>query len=388
MGKKVAEGRNPWVKSYKIALTYSSSESDYVKELDATLIDIFGRDDVYFYEAKEYQIRLDSVNLIDALDTIYRDSTILVAVFGKDYDNSKWCGLEYKHIKERLLNNQRNTIFLIIADDTKLPDFLEYEQYIEKSQFGIERIAQELKSRYERAICCNQEKDSCSTRFAGEIISDERLKQFCFALGRDRENGEEGDCIVHVTGEAMYYTNMAHKKTVELLYVIKDLMKIKRFLCQAEFTKTILSNNYINDRCNDLREYCFNLLGKFEKKDEEVGINENKVIQLRIQHLAHFLNSFIYLDKSINPLFCECIANYLFLSEPEKVEESIVNEIKALCYYSSRVCSNLLRSKPVFSEEIVSVLTNTQLYNPNIDIVEIPTSIKNNTKVKRKIFNV
>ena len=95
-----------------------------------------------FYDFN-YQSQLARPSLDVLLQEIYGKRSKLIVVFlSGDYERKKWCGVEFRAIKEIMMNRDYTKIMLIKVDDEPVSGIFSTDGYIDSRQHSPEKIAE------------------------------------------------------------------------------------------------------------------------------------------------------------------------------------------------------------------------------------------------------
>lgn len=128
MFKKAAKSRNPSLvpfeqRRFKVALTFPGTHRPYLQGVYEGLLNTFDVDDV-FYDFK-FQAELSGPNLDTKLRRVYREQSDLLVVFvSKSYSESNWCGLEWRVVREFIMQRTKDDRIMFVALEELLPDEL------------------------------------------------------------------------------------------------------------------------------------------------------------------------------------------------------------------------------------------------------------------------
>jgi TIR domain len=117
-------------KRFKVGLSFPGEERDFIKEVADILIQELGSEKV-FYD-RNYEAELARRDLDVYLGNIYGNQCdLVVPFFSTDYNQKKWCQLEWRHIRDILLNtNNDNLLMPFRFDETPIDGFLSIDGYI------------------------------------------------------------------------------------------------------------------------------------------------------------------------------------------------------------------------------------------------------------------
>lgn len=93
-----------------------------------------------FYD-KYYQAQLAVPNLDTVLQKVYREGCRLVVVFlSKDYAKNKWCGIEWRAIREILNRKEDQSIMYVRFDKAEIPGVCSYDGYIDANKYSEDAL--------------------------------------------------------------------------------------------------------------------------------------------------------------------------------------------------------------------------------------------------------
>jgi len=127
-------------------LSFSGEYREFVKDVARELERILGKDKYFYDQNYKQQLAMPSMDLI--LQKIYKNNAKLVVVFfGKSYQEKKWCGIEFRAIREILLNRENNRIMYIKMEEGNVDGILHIDGYIDASESDPLRIASYISDR-------------------------------------------------------------------------------------------------------------------------------------------------------------------------------------------------------------------------------------------------
>ncbi|MEQ1627729.1 MAG: TIR domain-containing protein [Nitrospira sp.] len=95
----------------------------------------------YFYD-NNYVSQLARPSLDTLLQDIYRNRSKLVVIFlSGDYQRKEWCGVEFRAIKEIIMQREHKKIMFIKLDDGVVDGVFKTDGYVDARKFGPEDIA-------------------------------------------------------------------------------------------------------------------------------------------------------------------------------------------------------------------------------------------------------
>jgi hypothetical protein len=95
----------------------------------------------YFYE-NNYVSQLARPSLDTLLQNIYRDCLKLIVVFiGVDYQRKDWCGIEFRAIREIIMERDHLRIMFFRTDEGAVEGVFKTDGYIDARRFSPAQIA-------------------------------------------------------------------------------------------------------------------------------------------------------------------------------------------------------------------------------------------------------
>lgn len=141
------------MKHFKIALTFAGESRDLVEKIARVLADKFSKDEILydkFHEADFARPQLDVY-----LQKLYHDCSDLIVVFLCDqYSQKRWCGVEWRAIRDILNNfNYEKIMYVKVSkeniDDITLPGFYgSQDGYIDANTHTPQEISDLIIERY------------------------------------------------------------------------------------------------------------------------------------------------------------------------------------------------------------------------------------------------
>ena len=141
------------MKHFKIALTFAGESRDLVEKIAIVLADKFSKDEILydkFHEADFARPQLDVY-----LQKLYHDCSDLIVVFLCDqYSQKRWCGVEWRAIRDILNNfNYEKIMYVKVSkeniDDITLPGFYgSQDGYIDANTHTPQEISDLIIERY------------------------------------------------------------------------------------------------------------------------------------------------------------------------------------------------------------------------------------------------
>jgi hypothetical protein len=132
---------------FKVALSFPGEKRDFVKSVADELKKMLPKGTV-FYD-NDFTAQLAKPNLDTLLQRIYLQNSDLVVVFlCADYQRKKWCGIEWRAIREIVNNRDDNSLMFMRFDNADVTGVFPHDGYvdlnrhtpIQAAQFILERV--------------------------------------------------------------------------------------------------------------------------------------------------------------------------------------------------------------------------------------------------------
>lgn len=134
--------------SFEVALSFPGEVRTLVEQIVLELERRIGPNS-YFYD-NNYVSQLARPSLDTLLQDIYRNRSKLVVVFlGGDYQRKDWCGIEFRAIKEIIMEREHKRIMFIRTDDGIVNGVFKTDGYIDARNFSAVELARFI---HERAL--------------------------------------------------------------------------------------------------------------------------------------------------------------------------------------------------------------------------------------------
>jgi len=115
---------------FKVALSFPGEKREYVEEVANELKGKLPRG-VVFYD-KDYEAQLAKPNLDTLLQKIYLKNSDLVVVFlSEEYEKKKWCGIEWRAVREIINNKSDHAIMFLRFDNADIQGTFSTDGYID-----------------------------------------------------------------------------------------------------------------------------------------------------------------------------------------------------------------------------------------------------------------
>ena len=135
---------------FRVGLSFPGGVRNLVSKIALELESLVGRNG-YFYD-KNYSSQLAQPSLDILLQDIYRNRSKLIVVFlGGGYEKSDWCGIEFRVIREIIMERDHKRIMLIRTDDDPVGGILKTDGYIDARDHTPDVIASLIQQRADLA---------------------------------------------------------------------------------------------------------------------------------------------------------------------------------------------------------------------------------------------
>lgn len=127
--------------NFKIALSFPGERRQYVHAVSKHLKRWLPSGSV-FYD-KDFEGQLARLNLDTLLQRIYRDNSSLVVVFlCAEYDKKKWCGIEWRAIREIINKRADQSLMLMKFDDAEVRGVFSHDGYVDLRKLPTKKAAE------------------------------------------------------------------------------------------------------------------------------------------------------------------------------------------------------------------------------------------------------
>lgn len=131
---------------FDVALSFPGEIRDYIEPVVAELERNIGPNS-YFYD-NNYVSQLARPSLDILLQDIYRNRSKLVVVFlCSDYQEKKWCGIEFRAVKEIMMQRENDRVMFVKMDEGEVAGVFETDGYIDGQKYGPADVARFIQER-------------------------------------------------------------------------------------------------------------------------------------------------------------------------------------------------------------------------------------------------
>jgi hypothetical protein len=137
---------------FEVALTFAGEDRELVSTIAKNLDFKFGKDTCFYDENYTSELAIPSLDL--TLRNIYSNAKLIVVFITPDYEKKKWCGLEFKVIKEILFQKEsRNRIMYLKKGDFETTFISILDGYIDMNKFDANQLTDFISQRITQLNC-------------------------------------------------------------------------------------------------------------------------------------------------------------------------------------------------------------------------------------------
>src|SRR5262245_11627152 len=116
-------------KRFQVALSFAGEHRKFVEGVAEQLSRNLGQNRIFYH--RYHEAELARRNLDTYLIKIYQDDTDLIAIFlCSNYIQKKWCGLEWRAVRDVLQNRPDSEVIPFKFDDVTIEGLLSIDGYI------------------------------------------------------------------------------------------------------------------------------------------------------------------------------------------------------------------------------------------------------------------
>lgn len=132
--------------TFQVALSFPGEDRALVEKIARALEVRRGKDSVFYDNNFQAQLAKPGLDLV--LQDIYRKrSKLVVAFLSERYDKKKWCGLEFRAIRELIFDQEHDRIMYFRTDDADVKGVLRTDGYIDTRRFDVEELVNFIEDR-------------------------------------------------------------------------------------------------------------------------------------------------------------------------------------------------------------------------------------------------
>ncbi|MDH3890996.1 MAG: TIR domain-containing protein [candidate division Zixibacteria bacterium] len=131
---------------FDVALSFPGEIREFVRSVAVELESIIGPDSCFYDQNFTSQLAMPSLD--DLLQDIYRNrSKLVVAFLCSDFQNKEWCGIEFRAIKEIIMERENKRVMYVRMDDGHVDGVLKTDGYIDGRDHNPADIARYIQQR-------------------------------------------------------------------------------------------------------------------------------------------------------------------------------------------------------------------------------------------------
>jgi hypothetical protein len=125
---------------FDVGLSFPGESREFVENVARELEGLIGPNR-YFYD-NNYVAQLARPSLDRLLEQIYRNQCELIVVFlSGAYDKKEWCGLEFRIVKEIIMERGHDRVMYVRMDDGAVEGVLKTDGYVDARKYSARQIA-------------------------------------------------------------------------------------------------------------------------------------------------------------------------------------------------------------------------------------------------------
>lgn len=131
---------------FDVAVTFAGETREFVESIVLELEKLIPHNNIFYDNFYTSQLARPSLDIL--LQDIYRNRAKLVVVFlGEKYQEKKWCGLEFKSIREMIMEKEEKKIMYVRLDNGHVGGVFKIDGYIDGNKFTPNEIAKFIQER-------------------------------------------------------------------------------------------------------------------------------------------------------------------------------------------------------------------------------------------------
>ena len=131
---------------FDVSLSFPGEVRQYIETVARQLVRILGNNTVFYDNF--YKSQLAMPNLDTALQDLYGNRSRLIVVFlSEDYANKKWCGIEFRAIREIINAKQDEMVMFVRFDDAPVKGVFSHDGYIDANKHSEIEVASMIHER-------------------------------------------------------------------------------------------------------------------------------------------------------------------------------------------------------------------------------------------------
>jgi hypothetical protein len=131
---------------FDVAFSFPGEVRDYVQSVASEVERLIGPH-TYFYD-NNYKAQLARPSLDTLLQDVYgRRSRLIVVFLCEKYQDKEWCGIEFRAIKEIIMERDHAKVMFVRMDDGKVDGVFKTDGYIDGNQHTPQELADFIQER-------------------------------------------------------------------------------------------------------------------------------------------------------------------------------------------------------------------------------------------------
>ena len=131
---------------FDVGLSFPGESRSYVEKVAKELESLLGPNR-YFYD-DNYVAQLARPSLDQLLQNIYRKQCGLIVVFlSGAYDKKEWCGLEFRAVREIILERKHDRVMYVKMDDAVVEGVLKTDGFVDGRKYTPRQVAEFISER-------------------------------------------------------------------------------------------------------------------------------------------------------------------------------------------------------------------------------------------------
>jgi hypothetical protein len=125
---------------FDVSLSFPGEVRSYVEEVARQLVRALGSNSVFYDNF--YKSQLAAPNLDTTLQSLYRDrSRLIVAFLSGDYARKKWCGIEFRAIRDIINDKQDEMVMFVRHDSAEIAGVFAHDGFIDANRHSESEVA-------------------------------------------------------------------------------------------------------------------------------------------------------------------------------------------------------------------------------------------------------
>jgi len=131
---------------FDVALSFPGEIRPFAETVARRLLRVLGNNSVFYDNFYKSQLAMPSLD--STLQDIYRNRSRLVVCFlSKDYANKKWCGIEFRAIRDVINDTCDEMVMFIRFDDALVDGVFAHDGYLDANTHSEIEVASMISER-------------------------------------------------------------------------------------------------------------------------------------------------------------------------------------------------------------------------------------------------